>query len=87
MCGMNTNTDRRDAITAEREAMRNAIFTFGCYSPDMTFTLADVVKAFGFRRDRAWLRIQELKRQKLITTLPTTKDRNAQYRIATLEDK
>jgi len=86
MCGMNTNTDRRDAITAEREAMRNAIFTFGCYSPDMTFTLADVVKAFGFRRDRAWLRIQELKRQKLVTKLPTTKDRNAQYRIAT-EDK
>ena len=83
---MNAITARpvdRHAIIAEHEQMRHRIFIFGCYSPDKTFTLDEVAKAFGYDRHKAWVRINELKRKNLVRILPTTANRCIQYQIAT----
>lgn len=76
----------RSAIFEDKNRMREAIFTFGCYCPDMTFTLSDVVTAFGYRKDKAWLRIGELRRSGRVRLLNQTRNRSVQYRIATKEN-
>lgn len=73
------------AVLADKERMREVIYTFGCYCENLQFTLADVQRAFGYRRDRVWSRIQELKRAGRVVSLPETRNRSLVYAIATAE--
>lgn len=76
--------DRRAVLDAQDE-MKRRIYVFGLYSEDMAFTLQEVVKAFGYRRDKAWTQIQRLMREGLVRSAGV-RDKNRLYQIATKEN-
>jgi hypothetical protein len=75
----------RAARVREEQLRQGAIYAFGCYQPDMKFTLEGVVGRFGYRKDTAWLSIHRLVKARRVRVVGTV-NRQIEYQIVTREN-
>ena len=50
----------KEKLLADKDRLREAIFTLGCFMPGMRFTVKSVMNAFGITKHIAFARIEEL---------------------------
>lgn len=74
-------------LIADKERLRSAIFTFGCYCKDKQFTIKDVMLAFDLKKQTAFNRVQELITRRLVRLTGRVEKGWIVYQIDTMETR